>query len=477
MPQIPTDPDLVAQAIDPNSQRLRRQMTLRDLVLAQILSVCGSSWVGIAAGLGRAQTIVWIAAIVLFYLPMAVSVYYLNREMPLEGGLYVWARTAFGDTGGFMTAWNVWAYGLCIMATLLFQLPSEFSYMVPSAAWISDNHRATLAFAAVILVVLAFTAVLGLGLGKWLHNISGIAMLAIFALLILSPFWAMLHHQPIHDVPLAMHLPHHDLVSLALMGQLAGALGGLEYIAIMAGEANSPTRDIGRSVLWASPLICGMFIFGTGAVVAFHELMPGIAINFIAPIPQTLRMAFGSSGGLSWLAGFAILLLQIRIVGAASLIFTGVTRLPMTAGWDHLIPEWFARLHPRHRTPTNSILFSAVIVAILLVFASVGVKAAEAFQVLQNASSELYALAYLAMFAIPIVGAKALRLRLPRWVPWVSAAGFIAQLFSGLLTAYPFVDVVDARAYAAKIVGATLIANLIGLAFYKLRSRNNESVR
>ena len=473
MPPTAPDPDLVAQAIDPHTRRLRRQMSLRDLVLAQILGVVGSSWVGVAAGLGRAQAIVWIAAIVFFYVPMAVSVYYLNREMPLEGGLYVWARTAYGDTGGFMTAWNVWAYGLCIMATLLFQLPSEFSYMVPSAAWIPDNRVAVFSFAVVVLIVLAFTAIRGLGLGKWLHNLSGMAMLAIFALLILTPFWAMLHHQPIHYAPLAMHIPHHDLVSLALMGQLAGALGGLEYIAIMAGEANSPTRDIGRSVVWASPLICGMFIFGTGAVVAFHELYPGVAINYIAPIPQTLRMAFGSSGGLSWLAGCAILLLQIRIVGAASLIFTGVTRLPMTAGWDHLIPEWFSRLHPRHRTPTNSIVFSAVIVAALLVFASVGVKAAEAFQVLQNASSELYALAYLAMFAIPIFGAKALRIRLPRWVAWVSAAGFIAQLFSGLLTAYPFVDVVDARAYAAKIIGTTVVANLIGYSFYKFRSKTS----
>lgn len=83
---------------------LHRPLRLRDLVLTQVLCVVGSSWVGIAAGLGRAQAVTWIGAMVLFYLPMAVSVIYLNREMPLEGGLYVWARRAFGDLGGFMTA-------------------------------------------------------------------------------------------------------------------------------------------------------------------------------------------------------------------------------------------------------------------------------------------------------------------------------------------------------------------------------------
>ena len=60
---------------------------------------------------------------------------------------------------------------------------------------------------------------------------------------------------------------HADLVSLALIGQMFGALSGLEYIAILAGETKAPTEDIGRSVVIASLVICAMFILGTGAVV------------------------------------------------------------------------------------------------------------------------------------------------------------------------------------------------------------------
>jgi len=40
----------------------------------------------------------------LFYFPMAAVVIVLNRIMPLEGGLYVWAHRAFGGLGGFLTA-------------------------------------------------------------------------------------------------------------------------------------------------------------------------------------------------------------------------------------------------------------------------------------------------------------------------------------------------------------------------------------
>src|SRR5258708_25171511 len=108
---------------------LHRQLRLRDLVLTQVLCVVGSSWVGIAAGLGRAQALTWIAAMSLFYLPMAVSVIYLNREMPLEGGLYFWARTAFGDLGGFMTAWNLWLYCSFVTTTNLYPIPPALSYL------------------------------------------------------------------------------------------------------------------------------------------------------------------------------------------------------------------------------------------------------------------------------------------------------------------------------------------------------------
>src|ERR1700729_3945841 len=150
------------------SDGLQRQLRLRDLVLTQVLCVVGSSWVGIAAGLGRAQALTWIAAMGLFYVPMAVSVIYLNREMPLEGGLYVWARTAFGDLGGFMTAWNLWFYGIAITATILYPIPTELSYLIgPSAAWLPEDHLVSFGIVAALTIAVSAAAYRGLELGKW----------------------------------------------------------------------------------------------------------------------------------------------------------------------------------------------------------------------------------------------------------------------------------------------------------------------
>ena len=452
----------------PQEHRLLRQLRLRDLVLAQVLTVVGSSWVGLAAGLGRAQTLVWLLALVGFYLPMAVAVFYLNRTMPLEGGLYVWARRAFGDALGFMTAWNIWLYALSSIATILFQIPSEFSYMVgPSAAHLPESHTFVYSLLAVLVALLAWSAVRGLSLGKWIHNVSGSSMILAFTLLILAPGWTFLHGHPVHFAPFTFALPHTDKQSLALIGQILFASSGLEYIAILAGETHSPARDISRSVVIATPIVFAMFMLGTGSVLAFHNANPNTAINYIAPIPQTLRLAFAGSSAATLIARFTILLLQIRILGASSYLFTGVTRLPMTAGWDDLAPRWFTRLHPRFHTPANSIYFTTAVVAAMLVLGSLGVRAAEAFDVLNNASTEFYVLAYIAMFTIGLFGPHNLRDHLPGWaIAWCGLGAFTCVVIL-CLNAYPFVDVASPLGFAAKILGTVAGANLLGFLFYR----------
>lgn len=465
----------IAGESDPGHQ-LKRQMRLRDLVLAQVLTVVGSSWVGIAAGVGSAQFLVWVLAFAGFYTPMAVAVYYLNREMPLEGGLYTWARRAFGDAIGFMTAWNLWAFALSSISTILFQIPSEMSYLIgPAAARLPDNHLLVYPLLAVIVALLTLTAVRGLGLSKWIHNVSGASVLLVFALLIVTPLWAWVHGVGVHYAPFALHLPGTDAMSLSLVGQVLFAASGLEYIAIMAGETHSPGRSIGRSVVIASPIILLMFVLGTAAVVSIHGVHPGTAINYVAPIPQTLSLAFGTAGPAAALGKLAILLLQVRILGAASFLYTGVTRLPMAAGWDRLIPAWFNRLHPVYRTPVNSIFMTSGIILTMMVLGSAGVHAAEAFGVLNDASNEFYALAYLAMFLIPICGARTIRSRLPTRVTVICAIGVLTILFVVAVNAYPFMSAVRPGRFIAKIAGTTLLVNAVGWMFYSSRRRATAS--
>src|SRR5215469_15600 len=97
---------------------LPKELGLRDLVMAQVLCVVGSSWVGVAAKLGRAHVAFWLGSMALYYVPLAIVVIYLNRMMPLEGGLYQWAKTGFGEMAGVLTAWNLWVYAVIVTGAI-----------------------------------------------------------------------------------------------------------------------------------------------------------------------------------------------------------------------------------------------------------------------------------------------------------------------------------------------------------------------
>ena len=83
-----TDLDRAERKVEDRSTALKKPLGLFDLVLTQIVFVVGSSWVGTAAKLGASHLFFWLLAILLFYIPQAAVVIYLNRRMPLEGGIY-----------------------------------------------------------------------------------------------------------------------------------------------------------------------------------------------------------------------------------------------------------------------------------------------------------------------------------------------------------------------------------------------------
>jgi amino acid transporter len=442
---------------------LRKELGLRDLVMAQVLCVVGSSWVGIAAKLGRAHVAYWLGGIVLYYVPLAVVVVYLNRLMPLEGGLYQWAKTGFGEFAGFLTAWNLWVYAIIVTGAIIFVIPTDAAYMLGAAgAWLPASKLATLALTGTVMAGITLVAIHGLDIGKWLHNIGSIGIMTAYVILLALPTWALLRHTIAHYEPIPWQPPRPSWFGLAIFGQMTvGALSGFEYVAILAGECRSAARTIGQSVAISAPIIALMFILGTSSVLTFIGPQP---INVIGPIPQTMRLAFGAA---SWVAPVAIALLMMRAVAGASLIFTGLTRLPMTAGWDNLVPPWFARLHPRRQTPVNSILFTSALVMGLIFLSMLGVREQEASQLLQAASIALYAITYVALFALPLLGNRQLRNALPLWVRLASLAGLIASAVSLVIAVYPIVDVSSRGTYAAKICAVVVLTNLGGVLLYR----------
>jgi amino acid transporter len=152
-----------------------------------------------------------------------------------------------------------------------------------------------------------------------------------------------------------------------------------------------------------------------------------------------------------------------------SIYFAGNTRLPMVAGWDDLLPAWFARLHGRHRTPVNSILFVGLITLVFSLASLVGVKEQEAFQLQDNAATTFYALIYMVLFAIPLVAIKRFGVKAPLWLKLAAVSGFLVSVVAGYFTLIPITNVSSPLMFAVKIITVVVVVNVIGVVLYRIR--------
>ena len=142
-----------------------------------------------------------------------------------------------------------------------------------------------------------------------------------------------------------------------------------------------------------------------------------------------------------------------------SLGFTIMTRMPMVAGWDHLLPAWFSRLDPRYKTTVGSVMFAASSAIAAAGLANLGTGNQEAFQLLVNAGGICFACAYLLMFAIPLV-ARGERASLA--VRLAALSGFLMTLLFLILSVFPTIDVQNPWMFTAKIVGTVAAIEGVG---------------
>src|ERR1700726_4800931 len=469
--------DRAERDVEEHSVALKKPLGLRDLALTQILFVVGSSWVGAAAKLGPSHLFFWLLAILLFYIPQAAVVIYLNRRMPLEGGIYQWTKLGFNEFAGFIVAWNLWLLSITVIALGGMFTTTNISYAIgPSAAWMPNSKWCVSLISSALVVGLGWTCVRGLSLGKWLHNVGAFAMLLVYGTLICLPLLGLVRGELKSYHPLQFALPTMSIFyCFNIFSKLSvGALSGFEYVAILAGETRSPARDIGRSVLIASPIIALMFILGTSSVLAFIGNNP---IDLIGPVRQTLRLGLQSFPVAGTIASVGILLMTVRSISSTSVHVTGSSRLPMVAGWDQLLPGWFSRLHPRYKTPINSIIFVGATVLVIAIASQIGAGIQEAFQLVDNAANVFYGIVYFMMFAIPIFGAGAIRSGAPIWLRIAALCGTAVSLSAIFFTVYPIIDVPSPLSFAVKIIGVSVIANVVGVTIFVLAKRRRAAVR
>ena len=458
--------------IQPHGEELRRELGVADLALAQILIVIVPEFYGTAVKAGPAHVILWLLAIVLFFIPFGLLVAHLSRLMPLEGGPYEWARLAFSDRFGFLVAWNIWLLTTVQVSQIALITTTYISYAFgPRMEWIASNRGILIGASVALIAGMMIVARVGLSVGKWVSNAGGVVTILILAVLIVLPYFHVWRGTLTNYRPLALVRPSITLFSLSVFSKMTfGALSGFEYIAIFAGESRNPGRNLARSVLLSAPVIAFLYIFGTSAILAF--ISPD-AVDVIGPVPQALTRGLSFFGIAGSFTSLIVLLLLMNYLCCYTLYFSANSRLPLVAGWDHLLPHWFTLLHPKYRTPINSILFMGAVSLSAGVAVLIGVSNQESFALLQTWAWTFYGLAYLGLFAIPLFSPKKKGLRTGKLLQLGSASGFLVTLLFVVLSVVPIVAVASVWKYSLKIVLVVLGANLLGWFIYAAGQRKS----
>ena len=452
---------------------LRKEMGFWDVLLFNIATVLGPRWIAAAAHNGTSSVSLWVIAAVFFFVPTAMVINELSSRFPEEGGLYVWAKEAFGDFHGFVAGWNYWIYTVFYFPGLLLASAAMSAYIIGEGGGTLAQNRTFLVLVSLgLLLVAVILNVIGLNIGKWLQNAGGVSTYVPLLILVTIAGILWLHHGSATSFTRTNIWPVWNWDTVNFWSQIAFAFTGLELVSAMSAEVRDPRRTLPRAVFAAGALIALMYIAGTVSVlvlVSAQEVSPTSGV-FHAITVGAIAVKIGFVGIL------AAILVTVGNAGGVGSTVAGIARVPFVVGIDRYLPRAFGRIHPRWKTPYVSIIVQAVVSGAILLISQISETARGAYQGLVDVAIILYFIPFLYMYAaaIKLAGRKdrvenRQAVLIPGGKPgvWIaSGIAFAATLLSIIVSLFPPGDSSNRTLFLIKVVGWTLAAIVLGLTLY-----------
>jgi glutamate:GABA antiporter len=397
----------------------------------------------------------------------------LSSRFPEEGGLYVWAKEAFGDFHGFVAGWNYWIYTVFYFPGLLLASAAMSAYLIGEGGGTLSQSRTFLLLVSLALLLVAVVLnIIGLNVGKWLQNAGGASTYIPLLVLVGIAAILWLRHGSVTPFTFANIWPVWNWDTVNFWSQIAFAFTGLELVSAMSAEVRDPRRTLPRAVFAAGALIALMYIAGTIAVLV---LVPAPEVSPTSGVFHAITV-----GAIAVKIGFvgilAAILVTVGNAGGVGSTVAGIARVPFVVGIDHYLPAAFGKIHPRWKTPYVSIIVQAVVSGAVLLLSQISETTRGAYQGLVDVAIILYFIPFLYMYAaaIKLAGRKD-RLENPHAVlipggkagVWIaSGVAFAVTLLSIIVSILPPGDSANRALFLVKVVGSSLAAMALGLTLY-----------
>jgi len=451
-------------ATETTAPHLRRVLGRWDLILLFVVAVFNLNVVPSIAANGGFTVWLWIAALLLFFLPQGVAVIELAHRYPGEGGVYLWAKEVFGDFHGFLSGWCYWTNNMMYVPTVMLYFVGVSVFILgPGHAALADNKAFTVSTSLVLLTLIVVLNILGLGIGKWINNVgsigTGIAAITLIALGI-----AVGLHSGTALTAADFRLPGNLRSLLNSFGVMCFGLVGLELASVMGDEISEPRRTLPGAVTWGGVVSGVLYI---AATVTLLFAVSRRDINVLEGIVQAVSH-LAASVGAEWIIPPFALVLSISIAGIGSAWLAGSARIPFVAGLDRYLPAWLGKVHPRYRTPYAALIVHATVSMALVLVSFLGSGVQETFQRLLSLAVVLQLVPFLYMFGAllklgldPAAGRGHYR---PGVLIVAGACGLLMTIFGMAFAFSPAQQITSLVAYEVWMVGGT--AGFVGLAVF-----------
>jgi glutamate:GABA antiporter len=463
-----------APAVSSPPVELPRVLTLRDLVLFNIVAVLSLRWTATAAAAGPSSLTLWVLAAVMFFIPQGLAVSHLSARFPHEGGIYAWTKRSFGEGHGFLCGWCYWVNNILYYPNLLMSTAAIATYMVGRGdSRLMDNWTYIFVATLTSLWLAVWMNVVGLKTGRWLQNIGAIGTYLPGAVLVGFGLHAALTRPSATPITFRSITPDlGDMSALNLWASIAFAYAGLELCAVMGDEIKNPRRTLPRSIYIAAPFIAFLYIAGTASVL---WLIPSSEVHVVSGFFQAMAAGARDFGGLGWIIPIAAALYVLGNVGGVGAWLTGPARVAFVIGLDRYFPPAFGRVHPRWKTPYVAILTQAVLATVFLLLSILGrgTTVEKAYLILLDTMLLIYFIPYIYLFICYLV--VTMKEVLPQPRPWlggkivamvIGSAGLLLTLGAMLVATIPPSDTADPWMFRLKVIGGAALFVVLGGAVY-----------
>lgn len=429
------------EAVVQADNRPRRVLSMFVLVLLNVSMMASLRNLPLVAEYGLSAMVYFGLVAILFLVPCALVSAELATGWAKTGGVYIWVREALGDRWGFVAIWMQWVHNVSWYPVILAFIATCLAYVIDPA--LAESNAYVLTVVLVGFWGMTLLNYLGIKTSSWFSAIGVILGTIVPGLLIIifGIIW-WLGGNPM-QITISKEALSPDLSSVGNIVFLAGlflAFAGLEVSAAHAGEVKDPQRNYPRSILLAALITFCLVMLGALAI-AF--VIPRTDLNLVSGLLEAFKIFF-AHWNLEWILPIMGILLIIGAAAEVNAWIAGPVKGLYATSLHGNLPPLFHKVN-RHGTPTNLLLFQAIIVTIASCVILFMPTVSSSYWILSALSVQTYLVMYVLMF-ISAIRLRYTRPHVPRLyrVPfhipgmWLFAGlGILASLFAMIIAFVP----------------------------------------